>query len=901
MTNPRAEYISGGVADPTGRCVAAGGSGRLPGFWGKFVVNGPRWLPLAAHCLDVALVFRGLCDLTGIRRSLKCAAGGTPLSETQLDRLSVLAMLHDLGKANLGFQRKVFDCQAVQAGHIRELEPLFDFEDESLRHGLLSALPDGMESWFSDDESAYSYFLAAFSHHGRPLMFKGEKTGNYWPARKRWWHPDGSMDPIAAIAEIVHWSEAAFPHAYTSGESPLPSHPAFHHRFAGLVMLADWLGSHPYWFPVEEVSLEERLRHGRETVPRLLRAVGLDSDEWRAALRAQQKPDFRSRFGFDPRPLQRVVDELDPHDANTKLVIAESETGSGKTEAALNWFFKLFEAGKVDSLYFALPTRVAARELYERMRATIERWFPEEFNRPVTVLGVPGYALADGIKPETTLPDAEQANRWQDDADLRRRERQWAAELPKRFLAATVAVGTVDQALLSSIQTAHAHLRSACLDRSLLVIDEVHASDVYMARLLRFLLSHHQRVGGHAMLLSATLGSAARRQYVSSAPQPSAGNAGDSIFGHAVKVPYPSITLLDGTTRATPGTPSRGKDVRFHVIPAAFQPSSIIDRVIAALRHGARVLVVMNTVARANDMLRAFESHRDMDQEWLFHCHGVITPHHGRFAPEDRLVLDKQVSIRLGAASRPGPLLLIGTQTLEQSLDIDADLVVSDLAPADVLLQRIGRLHRHVRTRPPGYDTPSCLLLVPEEDLAAALDERGRVAAAYKQLGFGSVYEDVRSLELTWKFIAERHTIRIPRDNRLLVETATHPERLAALTDERWARHGQAVEGGDLARAIAAANATAVYNEYFGQFEFNEAGGKVVTRLGADSLQLPLNRPFDSPLGVRLTHIVIPGHMAPGEAVDVVTVKETVAGRTVLECDNRTYTYSRFGLELMQQ
>src|SRR5690606_21680431 len=104
------------------------------------------------------------------------------------------------------------------------------------------------------------------------------------------------------------------------------------------------------------------------------------------------------------------------------------ETGSGKTEAALNWFYKLFQAGKVDSLFFALPTRVAARGLYERVHQTIVRWFPDPSTRPITVLAVPGYAQVDGIPTKTVLPDEHAANRWEDDETVTRRERLWAAE-----------------------------------------------------------------------------------------------------------------------------------------------------------------------------------------------------------------------------------------------------------------------------------------------------------------------------------------------------------------------------------------------------------------------------------------------------------------------------------------
>src|SRR5690554_292131 len=193
-------------------------------FWGKFVLDGPRCLPLAAHCLDVGLVFRGLCDLKNIRRALVSACKA-PLSDQQLDRLAVLAMLHDAGKANLGFQRKVLDPGAPRAGHVRELAPLLDFEalDDRLHEAFMHVLPSGFAEWFADEDSAYSYLLATFSHHGKPLRFKGERTGTYVAAREQWWKPQGSLDPMAAVASIVSWAYEAFPRAFQRGGDPLPA------------------------------------------------------------------------------------------------------------------------------------------------------------------------------------------------------------------------------------------------------------------------------------------------------------------------------------------------------------------------------------------------------------------------------------------------------------------------------------------------------------------------------------------------------------------------------------------------------------------------------------------------------------------------------------------------------
>ena len=339
------------------------------------------------------------------------------------------------------------------------------------------------------------------------------------------------------------------------------------------------------------------------------------------------------------------------------------------------------------------------------------------------------------------------------------------------------------------------------------------------------------------------------------------------------------------------------KRVRFEPLPVALQPERSAGPLIEALGKGARVLVVTNTVDRANGLLRAIEAHPDFDPTWSFRVDGIACPHHGRFAPADRVRLDAEVSRRFGRDGAPGPSLLVGTQTLEQSLDIDADLLITDLAPADVLLQRIGRLHRHPRRRPGGFERPRCLVLTPDEALIEMLDARGGIAGAYRAMGYGSVYPDLRVLALTFAAITAHPQITIPDDNRRLVEQTTHPERLAALDAPLWQRHGQEVQGGELMQAIQAASAVSAFDRLFGDVVFNEAGGKVATRLGIDTLRLPLDRPVVSPFGEPLGELLIPGHLAPRTPEETVTVEAETDEGIHLRCGDRHYRYTRFGLE----
>ena len=167
----------------------------------------------------------------------------------------------------------------------------------------------------------------------------------------------------------------------------------------------------------------------------------------------------------------------------------------------------MYEAGLVDGLYFALPTRAAASQIFNRVNAFIAGLFPDD-TALEPILAVPGYLRA-GDATGRQLPDYEVW--WDDHAHDGRR---WASEHPKRYLAAQIAVGTVDQAMLGALKVKNAHMRTACLARNLLVVDEVHASDAYMTEILAALLDAHRKAGGYALLMSATLGSVARRRWL---------------------------------------------------------------------------------------------------------------------------------------------------------------------------------------------------------------------------------------------------------------------------------------------------------------------------------------------------------------------------------------------------
>jgi CRISPR-associated endonuclease/helicase Cas3 len=440
----------------------------------------------------------------------------------------------------------------------------------------------------------------------------------------------------------------------------------------------------------------------------------------------------------------------------------------------------------------------------------------------------------------------------------------------------------VDQALLGTIRTRHAHMRGTMLLRQLLVVDEVHASDRYMETLLSGLLRGHLQAGGHALLLSATLGAAARARLLGTArPTPEA----------AIATPYPALSWADG--RCAFGTAdTRTKTVAVVAQDLQDQPGRIAALALVAARAGAKVLVIRNTVGGAIAAQQALEA---MDAApFLFQAGGVPAPHHSRYAAEDRALLDHAVEACLGKNRGEGGIVVIGTQTLEVSLDLDADFLITDLCPADVLLQRIGRLHRHKRGRPPGFADPRAIVLTPENRDLLAMARRGRH-------GLGRVYEDLRIIEATWRLIEKQPVWEIPAMNRMLVEHATHPNFLDEIGDEflqrdpAWQKKLAAVEGEALSEIQQALLALLDHDQPFDKLRF-DADERVATRLGAAD-RLVAFEPMPGPFGIPVTQLRIPYHMLPPDSADPEADKLLAKdGGFTFSLGLKDFSYGRHGL-----
>ena len=867
---------------------------------------------LEHHLADVGSCFEALLAQPTIRQRLARTACLADLDDATMARLCVFAALHDIGKVNVGFQTKIWRREDLpgggrpasfqRVGHTSDLVPVLVGEDNVTGDWFLDALGwDELLGWDSDDgQTVCALFAAAGSHHGEPLNLHDSKSVN-----PEVWRHFAGLDPEQSVRNIGHLVRNWFPQAFNDDAPPLPSTPAFQHMFLGLCTLADWIGSDERWFEFVDAPDDDYISKIRPKAARAVKDVGMDLAEQRSAFRAV--PDFGPLFDIpgspQPHAIQYQAAQGTPLDE--PVVVIESETGSGKTEAALWRFARMYQDGLVDGLYFALPTRSAASQLHQRVNRFISNLFPDG-PKPEPVLAVPGYLKAGDFTGQH-LSRYEVC--WEDHAGHDAVGKFWAAESAKRFLAAQIAVGTVDQAMMGALKVRHAHMRTACLARNLLMIDEVHASDTYMRAIIEALLDAHTDAGGYALLMSATLGSAARQSLLFRGPR----RKFQSIPSpdEAEAVPYPAVITSGASGESVSGVSANAGEKRVTVVAAPVMRdfTDVAQRALAAARQGAKVLVIRNTVNFAIETHRALleEAASAEDKALLFACRGVPTLHHGRFAAEDRKLLDDAVEEQGGRNRDEGGRVAAGTQTLEQSLDIDADLLITDLCPMDVLLQRIGRLHRHDRPlgRPAAFKTATCVVLTPEgEDLSPFLTP----GSNRNGLGPGGyVYEDLRILEATRRLVAQfsesGEPWNIPAMNRMLVERATHPHALQALVDsmgERWVEHGKSVQGVTIAEGLTARGAIIRRDCSFLERDvaFGSVEERIRTRLGDEGVTVMFQPPPASPFNpeLEIPQLSIPYHLSRGlNPEEPVSTTPTGEGFEFAVQDAR-FQYDRLGL-----
>lgn len=747
-------------------------------FWGKarpgrVAAHDPSaahaFHPAWAHGLDVAASGRAL--LRARPRAARALAAGLGVEVPAFEAwwLHLLA-LHDIGKFSPQFQAKV---PALYPAHLPPApshppDPGHPAAGLRLVGGLLMdrSAPSGlMRGWTPRARNAL--LQPIFGHHGRPV-----------PVPQDWqpedWRP--FFPPAAASAALAYWAavEALLP----APDLPAPASAAAKQAswlLAGLTALADWIGSNQAWFPyaAPEADLAAYWDAACRRAEAALREAGL------VPARPGPRLAFADLTGLShpPTAIQAWAETV-PLPDGPLLILIEDVTGGGKTEAALMLAHRLLAAGRADGLYLALPTTATANAMVDRVIPYAGRLY-EERARPSLALAHGRAALHPRFRAAAEgFSDAEPGANRGEEPDSGAVATAWLAGESRRALLADLGIGTIDQAVLAVLPNRYGTVRLAGLAGKVLIVDEAHAYDAYVSAELSRLVAFHAAGGGTVVILSATLPSAAKAELVASWRR-AVGTAGTGL----AKAEYPLATLLaPGEEPVERDLDARGDLCRTLAVTRAPDTETAFARIRAAAEAGACIAWIRNSVDDAVEGAAALRA-AGLDPD-LFHA---------RFAMGDRLAIEARVRARFGKESPPEGRrggVLVATQVAESSLDLDFDLMVSDLAPIDSVLQRAGRLWRHAgRPRPiPG---PELVVVSPDPAGPVAPDW---VSSAFPRAAY--VYRDHAILWRTARELAARPAFRVPEDVRPAIEAvfaddeADIPEALLPIHFEALGRAG---------------------------------------------------------------------------------------------------------------
>ncbi len=719
-------------------------------YWGKADADIGGHHPAAFHCLDVAAVAETI--LTGSPRLRARLSDWLRVAESELGAtLAVFVALHDIGKFDTRFQSKAPDVA-------RGLSPRWQSIDRRLGLGFDHGA-GGYGHLLRDHNvavthglgpSAWPLLQAVTGHHGElPGRRRAEDSARWNDlARLDLRNADRTArsaylgDALALFVE----RGAALPLTTESG-SPLVM------LLAGLCSVADWIGSSVDFFPYASEPRLLGTYYVEHALPRARVAVAA------LGLRVARPSGsgFGALFGFPPRDVQRVTETLDLPDGPC-LVVVEAQMGSGKTEAALSLAERFLARGDASGIYVALPTMATSNAMLDRLERNLPKMFQGHVN---LVLSHGRRRLHEGFQ-RVIARHGPEASAYEDEATVVCS--RWLLGR-KRALLGQVGVGTVDQAMLAALRVRHHFVRAYALADSVVVLDEIHAYDAYMQVILERLVEWLGALGAPVVLLSATLPSDKRRRFV----EAYAGGAGFAIPAAperaAAAAPYPLVTMATrgAVSERTLGETPVSTFVELSLVYTGEPEEDVLPRLIEAVGKGAMVAWIRNTVTEAQG---AWERARALGAPF-------VDLFHARMRAIDRADVERRVLAAFGKTGERRGILLIATQVVEQSLDLDFDLLATDLCPIDLVLQRAGRLHRHVRDRrPAGCEAPRLLVVAPTAGKAAALDFDGS----------GYVY-DPATLGLTLDVLAERAGVAIPSDIRGLVEAVYDPGSRAARID----------------------------------------------------------------------------------------------------------------------
>ena len=802
-----------------GRNVAGEATDRLDALWAKTPRGGQGdagYHPLLAHVIDVAQVTRLLWR--EVLPPAACRAIAQELAlpvESAGQWVAFWAGLHDLGKASPAFaHQNVAAWERIrQAGFTCPRAPT---APKDAPHGTITAfaLPTILvERLGLPPVLAEQVGQIVGGHHG---VFPGSETIED-VGQKR--NAIGDRSWSNARDTLVPWLSDLLALPVAVPANVQLSHQASMY-LAGLVSVADWIGSNAeiFKFHVADPDARAPIRWPDYVALSERRAgKALDRLGWLGWPKPVGRPTISDLFPAiaQARTLQVEVARLADELRGPCLVAIEAPMGEGKTEAALLLADRWGAADELGcGLYVTLPTQATSNQMFGRVKEYLAHRHPGKI---VNLQLLHGHAElssqlqvlrdnADALFAPTSICDDDRDAHAQDATVI---AAEWFTSR-KRGLLAPFGVGTVDQLLLAVLKTRHGFVRLFGLGHKTIIVDEVHAYDTYMTTILERLLHWLAALGASVVLLSATLPRARLERLLASYA------AGRSLPDDAPRqlpnVPYPRISWVDGRGVDARPVAASGRSTTVQIARITYDLPSLDDlraekplppfdlgtQLAATLKPGGCAAVICTTVGRAQRtylaLKQSFASLPDDERPevFLFHARHRFGERNAweqltlaRFGKVPSTVLEIDGKDR--EIVRPARAVLVATQVIEQSLDLDFDLMVSELAPIDLLLQRLGRLHRHERPeRPAHLGTPTLWLAAdPVEDGAPHFEPDQR-----------AVYDE-HVLLRSWLKLRDLPAVRIPENVepfiKAVYDDATCPPEESAAVQNRWTKSEEAL------------------------------------------------------------------------------------------------------------
>jgi CRISPR-associated endonuclease/helicase Cas3 len=742
----------------------------LAHLWAKSADGrGLGWHPLILHLLDVAASADAI--LAREPESTRKRMGEILGLEWEEARASILLVIacHDLGKTCPSFQAKWPERPPVSGLRLPRRV------DKRVNHGFVGQLaltellrkiewPDGLAELAAD---------AVACHHGS----RASETDKDNAASEI--HV-GRGERLEEVRSDWHQARAglfdALRGVFQPGTAPLKQKltgPDFM-LLAGLTSFADWIGSNEEWFrfgiPADCENLPSWFTRRRAGAEQALDAIG-----WSPRGPLSSAPQsFEEVFPFPPRPLQQAVVDALTELKRPAVLLIEAPMGEGKTEAAFFAHLELQRRFGHRGMYVALPTKATGNAMFTR---TLKFLRSQGANRSLDLQLLHGGKLLNDEFKQVRVSGIHDPTKG---GEVRAAE--WFTR-KKRALLSEYGVGTVDQALLTILPVRHNFVRLWGLANRVVVLDEIHAYDDYTGTLLVDLMRWLLALGSSVVLLSATLSPSMRRRLAqalgSNLPEEEQAYPRLSVF-------HPGQRVVQ---RHFEPDLKRRLTLRLQGIPANL-PS--MHAALAENLPGAGLaLALVNTVQRAQELYRVFPegvplTHDGQRIGKRLPDRTEVLLFHARFPADRRQVREEHARNTFGEESeRGGRRILIATQVAEQSLDLDFDLIVTDLAPIDLVLQRAGRLWRHSRVSRP---LPAATLLV----AGLVGDEPPSFLGP---LWWGMVYRQDLLLR-TWYLLRARTDLTLPDEIDALVQ-AVYEDRveIPASLEERLDKATSAGEG----------------------------------------------------------------------------------------------------------